>query len=85
MRASCIDPSRPLKKPTKIALEQASKRQLRNQQEAESRRLTKPLDSAQAKIDRLTDAYTDRALDLAHYKRRRATSSRRGPCSTPSR
>ncbi len=72
MRASCIDPSRPLKKPTKIALEQASKRQLRNPQEAESRRLTKPLDSAQAKIDRLTDAYTDRALDLADYKRRRA-------------
>jgi hypothetical protein len=70
MRASCIDPRRPLKKPTKIALEQ--KRQLRNPQEAESRRLTKPLDSAQSRIDRLLDAYTDGAVDLADYKRRRA-------------
>jgi site-specific DNA recombinase len=61
-----------LEEATKAALEQAPKRQPRDPQEAERRRLTKVLDTAQSKIDRLTDAYTDRALDLADYKRRRA-------------
>ncbi len=40
--------------------------------EAERRRLTKLLDGAQGKIDRLLDAYTDGAVDLSDYKRRRA-------------
>ncbi len=34
--------------------------------------MTKLLDNAQSKIDRLLDAYNDGALDLADYKRRRA-------------
>jgi hypothetical protein len=41
-------------------------------QAAERRRLTKLLDTEQAKLDRLLDAYTDGALDLATYKHRRA-------------
>ncbi len=59
-----------LEEATKVALEQAPKRQPRDPQEAERRRLTKLIDSEQAKLDRLLDAYTDGALDLAVYKRR---------------
>ncbi len=59
-----------LEEATKVALQQAPKRQPRNPHEAERRRLTKLLNSAQGKIDRLLDAYTDSARDLADYKRR---------------
>ncbi len=61
-----------LEEATKVALEQAPKRQPRDPQEAERRRLTKLLDTQQAKLNRLLDAYTDGALDLAAYKRRRS-------------
>ncbi len=63
-----------LEEATKVALQQAPKRQPRNPREAERRRLTKLLDTAQNKIDRLLDACTDSARDLADYKRRCATS-----------
>jgi chromosome segregation ATPase len=61
-----------LEEATKVALAQAPKRQPRDPLEAERRRLAKLLDTAQGKIDRLLDAYTDGALDLADYKRRRS-------------
>ncbi len=60
-----------LEEATKVALQQAPKRQPRNPHEAERRRLTKLLNSAQGKIDRLLDAYTDGAVELPEYKRRR--------------
>ncbi len=34
--------------------------------------MTKLVDTAQSRINRLLDAYTDGAVDLADYKRRRA-------------
>ncbi len=60
-----------LEKATNAALQQAPKRQPRDPGETERRRLTKVLDTAQGKIDRLLDAYTDGAVELPEYKRRR--------------
>ncbi len=61
-----------LEEATKAALAHAPKRQVRDPLESERRRLAKLLDNAQGKIDRLLDAYTDGAVDLSEYKRRRA-------------
>ncbi len=60
-----------LEEATKAALVHAPNRPARDPLEAERRRLTKVLDNAQGKSDRLLDAYTDGALELAKYKRRR--------------
>ncbi len=61
-----------LEEATQLALAQAPRRQARDPLESDRRRLAKLLDTAQGKIDRLLDAYTDGALELAEYKRRRA-------------
>jgi site-specific DNA recombinase len=61
-----------LEEATKVGLAQAPKRPAWDPLARERRRLGKLLDNAQGKIDRLLDAYTDGALELAEYKRRRA-------------
>jgi hypothetical protein len=57
---------------TKVALEQAPKRQQRHPQEAERRRLTKVLDDAHGRKNRLLDVYVNQGLNRDAYMRRLA-------------
>ncbi len=61
-----------LEQATRIALAQSASRRPRDPHQAERRRLNKVLNGAQAKSERLLDAFTDGALTLPEYKARRA-------------